>query len=212
MTERELERLDADPALRAYYARRAPEYERIYHRPERQADLRAMESVEKPEAACNTLASFVVEEGQPEFIEQDIATLLRRADLNTKLHGKDLLQMTGEYTVEVLASGSISGNILGAVKNGPGTQAVQVGATYQSYKPGDMVRVQRGGSMIVYCESAATVGGQVYARKSGTGVIGAAAASASGDHIAVTGVFFAETTTAAGPAPVRMPNPMTFPS
>jgi len=29
------------------------------------ADLRAMESVAKPDAACNTLASFVVADGKP---------------------------------------------------------------------------------------------------------------------------------------------------
>jgi alkaline phosphatase D len=29
------------------------------------ADLRAMESVQKREAGCNTLASFVVEDGKP---------------------------------------------------------------------------------------------------------------------------------------------------
>ncbi|GAB3647015.1 thiamine pyrophosphate-dependent enzyme [Ramlibacter alkalitolerans] len=50
-------------------------------------------------------AVLVVEEGQPEFIEQEIATLLRRGDLQTKLHGKDLLPAGGEYTVEVLATG-----------------------------------------------------------------------------------------------------------
>jgi demethylmenaquinone methyltransferase/2-methoxy-6-polyprenyl-1,4-benzoquinol methylase len=33
-----------DGALRSYYAQRAPEYERIYHRPERQADLRRLEA------------------------------------------------------------------------------------------------------------------------------------------------------------------------
>ena len=47
-------------------------------------------------------AVLVVEEGQPEFIEQDIATTLRRADIQTKLHGKDLLPMAGDYTTEVL--------------------------------------------------------------------------------------------------------------
>ena len=52
-------------------------------------------------------AVLVIEEGMPEFIEQEIATLLRRADLQTKLHGKDLLQMAGEYTVEVMAKGLI---------------------------------------------------------------------------------------------------------
>ncbi len=50
-------------------------------------------------------AVLVIEEGQPEFIEQDIATLLRRADLQTRLHGKDLLPMGGEYTAEILLKG-----------------------------------------------------------------------------------------------------------
>jgi len=50
-------------------------------------------------------AVLVVEEGQPEYIEQEIATLLRRRDLQTKLHGKDLLPSGGEYSVEVLATG-----------------------------------------------------------------------------------------------------------
>lgn len=50
-------------------------------------------------------AVLVVEEGQPEYIEQEIATLLRRRDIQTRLHGKDLLPSGGEYTVEVLAQG-----------------------------------------------------------------------------------------------------------
>lgn len=50
-------------------------------------------------------AVLVVEEGQPEFIEQEIATLLRRRDIQTRLHGKDLLPMGGEYTVEALGAG-----------------------------------------------------------------------------------------------------------
>lgn len=118
----------------------------------------------------------------------------------------------GEFTVAELASGSTSANILGATKKGPGTKAVEIGATYQSYKNGDMVRVQRGGTTLIYCEGPATVGGQVYARKSGTGVIGAASSTPSGDHITVTGVTFAETTTAAGSAPISMLNPMPFPT
>ncbi len=55
--------------------------------------------------ASGKRALLVVEEGQPEYIEQDIATLLRRRDLQTALHGKDLLQMAGEYTTEVMARG-----------------------------------------------------------------------------------------------------------
>jgi indolepyruvate ferredoxin oxidoreductase alpha subunit len=50
-------------------------------------------------------AIFVLEEGQPEFIEQEIAMHLRRADLRTKLHGKDLLHMAGDYTTELMVSG-----------------------------------------------------------------------------------------------------------
>jgi indolepyruvate ferredoxin oxidoreductase, alpha subunit len=50
-------------------------------------------------------ALLVIEEGQPEFIEQEIATHLRRADLQTKLHGKDLLQMAGDYNTELLVRG-----------------------------------------------------------------------------------------------------------
>jgi indolepyruvate ferredoxin oxidoreductase alpha subunit len=33
-------------------------------------------------SAAGTRAVLVIEEGQPDFIEQDIATLLRRADLS----------------------------------------------------------------------------------------------------------------------------------
>ena len=50
-------------------------------------------------------AVLVVEEGQPEFIEQEIATLLRRHEVDAPLHGKDMLPMAGEYTVEVIARG-----------------------------------------------------------------------------------------------------------
>lgn len=37
-------RLAADQTMAAYYARRAAQYERIYHKPERQAELRAIEA------------------------------------------------------------------------------------------------------------------------------------------------------------------------
>ncbi|EJL81490.1 indolepyruvate ferredoxin oxidreductase, alpha/beta subunit [Polaromonas sp. CF318] len=50
-------------------------------------------------------AILVVEEGQPEYIEQEIATFLRRRDVNTRLHGKDMLPSGGEYSVEVVAAG-----------------------------------------------------------------------------------------------------------
>src|SRR5690606_28479343 len=50
-------------------------------------------------------AVLVLEEGQPEFIEQEIATFLRRASIATPLHGKDCMHMAGEYTVEAMVRG-----------------------------------------------------------------------------------------------------------
>jgi indolepyruvate ferredoxin oxidoreductase alpha subunit len=48
---------------------------------------------------------LVVEEGQPDYIEQDIAVTLRRAGIGTPLHGKDMLAPTGEYNAEVMVAG-----------------------------------------------------------------------------------------------------------
>ncbi|WP_427026305.1 thiamine pyrophosphate-dependent enzyme (plasmid) [Aureimonas ureilytica] len=50
-------------------------------------------------------AVLMIEEGQPEYIEQALSLILRRADLQTKLAGKDLLPRGGEYTSQVLARG-----------------------------------------------------------------------------------------------------------
>jgi indolepyruvate ferredoxin oxidoreductase alpha subunit len=50
-------------------------------------------------------AVLLVEEGSPDFLEQAIAQMLRKADLNTRLHGKDFLPMAGEYTPLVLGRG-----------------------------------------------------------------------------------------------------------
>ena len=50
-------------------------------------------------------AVLVMEEGHPEYIEQAINTILRRADINTRIHGKDFLPMGGEYTADVVMKG-----------------------------------------------------------------------------------------------------------
>jgi len=50
-------------------------------------------------------AILMVEEGQPEFIEQALNTILRRRDLQTKVSGKDVLPMAGEYTPVVVTKG-----------------------------------------------------------------------------------------------------------
>jgi indolepyruvate ferredoxin oxidoreductase alpha subunit len=49
-------------------------------------------------------AVLMVEEGQPEFIEQSLHKILRNADIPAKLHGKDLLPMAGEYTAQVMGA------------------------------------------------------------------------------------------------------------
>ncbi len=55
--------------------------------------------------ALGKRAIVIVEEGQPEFIEQAVNTILRRADIGTKVHGKDMLPMAGEYTGLVVRGG-----------------------------------------------------------------------------------------------------------
>ena len=48
---------------------------------------------------------LIVEEGQPDFIEQNIHAILRKADLQTHVHGKEFLPMAGEYTGGVILQG-----------------------------------------------------------------------------------------------------------
>lgn len=50
-------------------------------------------------------AVLILEEGQPEFIEHELNTLVRRADLQTRIVGKDVLPRAGDYTAEVMARG-----------------------------------------------------------------------------------------------------------
>jgi indolepyruvate ferredoxin oxidoreductase alpha subunit len=50
-------------------------------------------------------AVLVIEEGQPDFIEQNLHAILRRADISTRIHGKDCLPMAGEYTAATVILG-----------------------------------------------------------------------------------------------------------
>jgi indolepyruvate ferredoxin oxidoreductase, alpha subunit len=50
-------------------------------------------------------AVLVVEEGGPDFIEQAVGQILHKAELSTRVHGKDLLPMAGEYTPAVVGAG-----------------------------------------------------------------------------------------------------------
>src|SRR3954467_4614839 len=55
--------------------------------------------------AAGKRAILIVEEGQPEFIEQAVNTILRRADIQTQIEGKGGLPMAGEYTGGVVRDG-----------------------------------------------------------------------------------------------------------
>ncbi|HKW39264.1 MAG TPA: indolepyruvate ferredoxin oxidoreductase subunit alpha, partial [Burkholderiales bacterium] len=50
-------------------------------------------------------AVLTIEEGQPAYIEDALHAVLRRADIPTRVHGKDCLPMAGEYTGEVVLTG-----------------------------------------------------------------------------------------------------------
>ncbi|MBB3859356.1 indolepyruvate ferredoxin oxidoreductase alpha subunit [Novosphingobium hassiacum] len=48
---------------------------------------------------------LMVEEGQPEYLEQAVNTILKRRNHTARVQGKDVLPMGGDYTVQALMSG-----------------------------------------------------------------------------------------------------------
>ncbi|WP_343712198.1 indolepyruvate ferredoxin oxidoreductase subunit alpha [Inquilinus sp.] len=57
-------------------------------------------------AFCATKrAVLMVEEGSPDYIEQSLNAILKRRDIQTRVAGKDVLPMGGEYTAPVLMKG-----------------------------------------------------------------------------------------------------------
>src|SRR5204863_442999 len=61
---------------------------------------------EEVSAFCSgKIAVLMVEEGQPAYLEDALHAILRRADLKTRVHGKDFLPMAGEYTGEAVLTG-----------------------------------------------------------------------------------------------------------
>ena len=50
-------------------------------------------------------AVLVVEEGQPDHLEQAFGHMLHKAEAKTRLHGKSFLPMAGEYTGQVMLDG-----------------------------------------------------------------------------------------------------------
>lgn len=61
---------------------------------------------EELEQFCrNKRAVLVLEEGQPNFVEQNLSLILRKLGLETNLHGKDLLPLAGEYNTATVQAG-----------------------------------------------------------------------------------------------------------
>ena len=60
---------------------------------------------EVTEFCAGKQAVLVLEEGQPEFIEHELNTLVRRADLQCRVIGKDMLPRAGEYSAQVIRDG-----------------------------------------------------------------------------------------------------------
>ncbi|AWI80786.1 MAG: indolepyruvate ferredoxin oxidoreductase [Betaproteobacteria bacterium HGW-Betaproteobacteria-13] len=50
-------------------------------------------------------AVLLLEEGQPDYIEQNLHSILRKAGVSTHLSGKDVLPMAGEYTTAAMKTG-----------------------------------------------------------------------------------------------------------
>ncbi|WP_271911391.1 indolepyruvate ferredoxin oxidoreductase subunit alpha [Vreelandella alkaliphila] len=57
------------------------------------------------EFCADKRAVLMIEEGQPNYLEQALASILRRADIGTRLHGKDVLPKAGEYNGQVMIEG-----------------------------------------------------------------------------------------------------------
>lgn len=74
-------------------------------------------------------AVLVIEEGQPDYIEQAFGSMLYRAGHTTKLAGKDVLPMAGEYTGQIMLDGVTkfltehAPNLLPARKRAPNREA-----------------------------------------------------------------------------------------
>src|SRR6202008_3758468 len=60
---------------------------------------------EVKEFCAGKRAVLVVEEGSPDYVEQQINVVLRAAGSETRVHGKDCLPRAGDYTSEAFLRG-----------------------------------------------------------------------------------------------------------
>jgi indolepyruvate ferredoxin oxidoreductase alpha subunit len=75
---------------------------------------------------------LVVEEGQPDFIEQQLGSMLYKSRSSVALHGKDVFPMAGEYTGQVMLDGitaflkTAAPNLLPGQVRAPNTVAPEI--------------------------------------------------------------------------------------
>ena len=74
-------------------------------------------SDEITEFCAGKRAVLMVEEGNPDYLEQAVNVILRKSDLNTRIVGKDVLPMAGEYTLAVVIAG-LAAFVEGALPQG----------------------------------------------------------------------------------------------
>jgi len=60
---------------------------------------------EAAEFCLNKKAVLMVEEGHPAYLEQALVTALHRRDITTRVHGKEILPLGGDYTASVIETG-----------------------------------------------------------------------------------------------------------
>ena len=95
------------------------------------------------EFAAGKRALLIVEEGQPEYIEQSVNQFLRNADIQARVVGKGPLPMAGEYTGAVMSAG-IKGFLAqwapGALASGSSASSPPVSAKERPLLPIDELR------------------------------------------------------------------------
>ena len=77
-------------------------------------------------------AVLIVEDGYPDYLDQAVTVALRRADLQTRVIGKDVLPLAGEYTPAIILDG-LAKFVEGAVPTGIDLQNVSAKAA--AHKP-----------------------------------------------------------------------------
>ena len=87
-------------------------------------------------------AVLIIEEGQPDFIEQNLNSILRKAESAPEIHGKDVLPMAGEYTAAAVTKGILKFIEIRPATDQPSASADSVGPPATTLNPLPIVQNQ----------------------------------------------------------------------